>query len=196
MTDPASTDKITSLLIDWSKGDREALDHLLPLIYSELRRLASYHLQSERKNHTLQPTALVHEAYLRMVNQRDVNWKNRAHFFALASEMMRRILVNHARDRAAAKRGGHAQRVSLSVADEGEKQDNIDVVALDHALTKLADQDQRKSRVVELKFFGGLTTKEIAEVLDISHATVEREWTIARAWLFREISGGKSALPE
>jgi RNA polymerase sigma factor (TIGR02999 family) len=196
MRDADSTDRITNLLLDWSKGDRNALDQLLPLIYSELRRMAASRLKWERKDHTLQPTALVHEAYLRMVNQRESNWKNRAHFFALASEIMRRILVNHARDRAAAKRGGHAQRISLSIAEESLKQNNVDVVALDLALNKLALQDSRKSRVVELKFFGGLTTEEIAEILQISHATVEREWTLSRAWLYREIAGGKSALPE
>ena len=196
MSDAVSTERITNLLLDWSNGDRKALDHLLPLIYSELRRLAASRLKWERKDHTLQPTALVHEAYMRMVNQRDVNWKNRAQFFALASEIMRRILVNHARDRVAAKRGGHAQRVSLSVANQSVKKDSIDVVALDLALHKLALQDSRKSRVVELKFFGGLTTEEIAEILQVSHATVEREWTLSRAWLYREIAGGKSLIPE
>jgi len=196
MTDSDSNERITSLLIDWSKGDRVALDRLLPLIYSELRRLAASRLRSERKDHTLQPTALVHEAYMRLVNQREVSWKNRAQFFALASEMMRRILVNHARDRAAAKRGAGAQRVSLSVAEKSFKQNALDVVALDQALNKLALQDDRKSRVVELKFFGGLTTEEIAEVLQVSKATVEREWTISRAWLYREIAGNKSAPPE
>jgi len=195
MSNPNSNERITNLLIDWSKGDRSALDQLLPVIYSELRRIAASRLKFERKDHTLQPTALVHEAYLRMINQREVNWKNRAQFFALASEMMRRILVNHARDRAAAKRGGiHPQRVTLSALDSPDQQNNVDVVALDQALNKLSVKDDRKSRIVELKFFGGLTTDEIAEILHISTATVEREWTISRAWLYREIAGDNSPL--
>ena len=185
----------TQLLIDWSHGNKSALDEMLPLVYEELRRMAAFHLSSERKNHTLQATALVHEAYMRMVNQRQVDWKNRAQFFGLASEMMRRIVVNHARKRAAGKRGGNAQKVSLSIADQFFNQNHIDVIVLDDALTKLAARDPSKSRVVELKFFGGLTNKEIAEILQVSDATVEREWALARAWLKRALSGGKSLLP-
>jgi RNA polymerase sigma factor (TIGR02999 family) len=193
MSDPAR-ESFTQLLIGYANGDRSVLDQLLPLVYEELRRLAVYHLSRERKDHTLQATALVHEAYMRLVNQRQVDWKNRAQFLALASEIMRRILVNHARDRAASKRGGHGQRVSLSVVDRSSKEPDVDVIILDDALTKLMERDPRKSRVVELKFFGGLTNDEIAEVLEISVATVEREWTLARAWLYRALSGGSSSL--
>lgn len=183
MTSP--TDGVTQLLIRSSHGDRTALDEMLPLVYGELRRLANYYLQKERRGHTLQPTALVHEAYLRLVDQRQVDWKNRAQFFGLAAEMMRRILINHARDRMAAKRGSDAQRVSLgAIADMAPAQD-VDLVALDDALTHLGTMDPRKSRIVELKFFSGLTTEEIAEVLQISAATVKREWSLARAWLVR-----------
>ncbi len=179
---------VTQLLIDLSKGDERAIDELLPLVYDELRRLAASQMRRERAGHTLQPTALVNETYLKLIDQRSVDWKNRAHFFGLASKIMRRILVNHARDRRAEKRGGDAQRVSLSVAaDSFEKQD-LDILALNEALEKLVEFDSRKSRVVELKFFGGLTTDEIAEVLQISDATVEREWSFARAWLFDAVA--------
>ena len=179
---------VTQLLIDLSKGDERAIDELLPLVYGELRKLAAAYMSRERSGHTLQPTALVHETYLKLINQRQVDWKNRAHFFGLAAEIMRRILVNHARDRRAEKRGGDANRVSLSVAaDSFEKQD-LDILALNEALEKLAEFDSRKARIVELKFFGGLTTKEIAEVLQISDATVEREWSFARAWLYDAIA--------
>ncbi len=189
VTDPNPRASVTQLLIGWGKGDRTALDEMLPLVYSELRRLAAYYLSQERPGHTLQTTALVHEAYLRLVDQQHVDWKNRAQFLGLAAEMMRRILLNHARDRVAAKRGGGAQRVSLSLAPGSFNQPDVDVIALDDALTQLSGLDPRKSRVVELKFFGGMTAEEIAEVLNISTATVEREWTLARAWLYREIAG-------
>lgn len=190
----ADRESFTQLLIGYGKGDRLVLDQILPLVYEELRKLAVYHLSRERKGHTLQATALVHEAYMRLVNQRQVDWKNRAQFLGLASEIMRRILVSHARGRAASKRGGHAQKVSLSVVDQSSKEQDVDIIVLDDALSKLMDRDARKSRVVELKFFGGLTNDEIAEVLQISVATVEREWTLARAWLFRALSGGSSSL--
>jgi RNA polymerase sigma factor (TIGR02999 family) len=195
MNEPSSRRNVTELLIGWSKGDRSALDDMLPLVYEELRRLAGHHLSRERKDHTLQATALVHEAYMRLVNQREVDWKNRAQFFGIASEMMRRILVNHARDRAVSKRGGDAQRVSLSIADQSFQAHDPDLLALDEALKKLASRDIRKSRVVELKFFGGLTNEEIAELLQISDATVKREWMVARAWLYRALSGEESFLP-
>jgi RNA polymerase sigma-70 factor, ECF subfamily len=182
---------VTQLLIKWGKGDRAALDDMLPLVYSEMKRVAKYYLNRERQGHTLQTTALVHEAYIRMIDQRHVDWKNRAHFFSVASEMMRRILVNYARDRAAVKRGGNAQRISLSNLDEVAEQPNVDLIALDQALTELAKEDERKARIVELKFFGGMTNNEIAEVMKISDATVEREWTVARAWLYRSIEGSK-----
>jgi RNA polymerase sigma factor (TIGR02999 family) len=181
--------RITQFLIDFSKGNRKALDEMLPLVYNELKRVAKHYLSQERSGHTLQTTALVHEAYIRMVDQQNVDWKNRAHFFSLASEMMRRILVNYARDRAAVKRGRNAQRVSLSDLDEVSEQPNIDLIALDQALTELAREDERKARIVELKFFGGMTNKEISEVLKVSDATVEREWMFARAWLYRAVEG-------
>jgi RNA polymerase sigma factor (TIGR02999 family) len=189
-SDPSTRANVTKLLKDWEKGDRTALDEMLPMVYSELKRLASYYLSQERTGHTLQTTALVHEAYMRLVDQQNVNWRNRAHFLGIAAEMMRRILVNHARDRAAAKRGGGAKRISLSMVSDSEEPD-MDLIALDQALTELATIDLRKSRIVELKFFGGLTTEETAEVMNISHATVEKDWKMARAWLYRAVSGDK-----
>jgi RNA polymerase sigma-70 factor, ECF subfamily len=190
-SDPNSRATVTQLLIGYSKGDQSALNEMLPLVYNELKRLASYYLNREREGHTLQTTALVHEAYLRLVDQQQVDWKNRSQFLGLAAEMMRRILLNHARDRNVQKRGGDAKRVSLSLVGEGAGQPDVDLIALDQALTQLSELDQRKGRIVELKFFGGMTTEETAEVLGISTATVEREWTHARAWLYREITGNQ-----
>ena len=166
-----------------------APDHLLPLIYSELRRLAASYLRRERPGHTLQPTALVHEAYVRMLDQRQVDWSNRAQFMGIAAVMMRRILVNHARDRAAEKRGGGAEHVPLTLAGEGIGAVELNVLELHEALTRLSESDPRKGRIVELKFFGGLTTDEIADALRVSTATVERDWKFARAWLYRAVSG-------
>jgi len=184
---------VTRLLLDWSdSGDARARDEMLPFVYDELRRLAAMYLVRERRDHTLQPTALVHEAYLRLIDQRQVNWKNRAQFVGLAAVMMRRILVNHARDRAAGKRGGEMQKVPLSDADLPGKPQDVDVIVLHDALEQLGAIDPRKSRIVELKFFGGLTTGEIAEVLQISAATIERDWSFARAWLYDAIGGGGS----
>jgi len=185
-----SPEPVTRLLLEWSDGDERARDEMLPLVYNELRRLAASYLRRERPGHTLQPTELVHDAYLRLIDQRQVNWKNRAQFIGLAAVMMRRILVNHARERATDKRGGDVQKVPLSdVAAAGAPQD-VDVIALHSALDQLETIDQRKSRIVELKFFGGLTTNEIAEVLHISPATIERDWSFARAWLYDAIGGG------
>jgi RNA polymerase sigma-70 factor, ECF subfamily len=178
---------VTQLLIDVSKGDGRAMDELLPTVYDELKRIAKYYMSRERVSHTLQPTALVHETYLKLIDQKQADWKNRAHFFGLAAEIMRRILVNHARDRKAEKRGGGAQQVSLSVAVDSFEKPEVDILALNEALEELNRIDARKARVVELKFFGGLTGKEIAEVLQISDATVEREWSFARAWLFSKM---------
>ena len=179
---------VTQLLINWNDGDKVALDEMLPLVYQELRRIAVNHLRRERPDHTLQPTALVHEAYLRLIDQRHVSHQSRTQFFGLASEMMRRILVNHARHRQAGKRGGSAAiRVSMQVAVNSLEPENVNLVALDDALETLAAIDPRKGRIVELKFFGGLTTKEIAEVLEVSDATIENDWSMARAWLYREI---------
>ena len=164
-------------------------DRLLPVVYGELRRLAASYLRGERPGHTLQPTALVHEAYIRLIDQRQIDWTNRAQFIGLAAVMMRRILVNHARDRIAAKRGGGAEHVPLTVAGEGLGAPEVDLLDLNDALTDLSESDPRKGRIVELKFFGGLTTEEIAETLEVSVATVERDWKFARAWLYRAVSG-------
>ena len=166
---------------------------MVPLVYDELRRLAAAYLRRERRDHTLQPTALVHEAYLRLVDQRQVNWKNRAQFVGLAAVMMRRILVNHARGRAADKRGGDVQKVPISVADAPFAPPDVDIIVLHDALDRLGTLDARKSRVVELKFFGGLTMAEIGEVLQISTATVEREWSFARAWLHDAMGGDEGS---
>ena len=188
--DGPSPSRVTRLLLDWSDGDERARDEVLPLVYDELRRLAALYLLRERHDHTLQPTALVHEAYLRLIDQRQVNWRNRAQFVGLAAVMMRRILVNYARDRAAGKRGGDLQKVPLSDADAPGRPQDVDVIVLHDALDQLSAIDPRKSRIVELKFFGGLTTNEIAEVLRLSPATIERDWSFARAWLYDAISGG------
>lgn len=163
---------------------------MLALVYEELRRLAAGYLRGERPGHTLQPTALVHEAYLRLVNQRRVDWSNRAQLMGLAAVMMRRILVNHARDRIAEKRGGGAEHVSLTVAGDGIGAAEVNVLDLHDALTRLTEADPRKGRIVELKFFGGLSTEEIAETLGLATATVERDWKFARAWLSGAMSGG------
>jgi RNA polymerase sigma-70 factor, ECF subfamily len=183
----------TQLLVAWRGGDRQALDEMLPLVYDELHRLASSYLSAERSGHTLQPTALVHEAYLRLIRQRQVDWRNRAQFLGVAASIMRRILVNHARDRAAAKRGSSRERVSLSLVEAPAGGPHIDLIALEEALQRLGAQDGRKVRVVELRFFGGLTMEEIAEVLEISRATVEREWSFARAWLFDTLAADGDA---
>jgi RNA polymerase sigma factor (TIGR02999 family) len=190
----SSEKEVTRLLIAWSNGDQAALEQLTPLVYSELHRLAHRYLGRERKGHTLQTTALVHEAYIRLIDQKEVRWQNRAHFFAIAAQMMRRILVDYARARNYAKRGGGAQRVSLDEAMEVSDERAADVIALDEALVALAELDQRKSRIIELRFFGGLSIEETAEVLDVSPGTVMRDWTFAKAWLQREIDkGGPSA---
>lgn len=160
----------------------------MPLVYNELRRVAGRYMRGERPDHTLQPTALVHEAYLRLVGQREVAWQNRSHFFAVASRLMRNILVDHARARQAHKRGGQDQKVTFDEALERAGGESTDLLALDEALTHLAERDPRQARMVELRFFGGLSEKEAAEVLGISVRTVKRDWAVARAWLYREIS--------
>ena len=192
--DPAAQGAVTQWLLDRSRSDKRGLDDMLPIVYEELLRQAVAYLSREATGHTLQPTALVNEAYLRLVDQHRVDWRNRAQFLGLAASMMRRILVNHARDRSAQKRGGAAQQVTLSMLEAPSGRADVDLIALEDALGRLAAQDPRKSRVVELKFFGGLTTEEIAEVLQISGATVEREWSFARAWLYDAIEG-KDARP-
>jgi RNA polymerase sigma factor (TIGR02999 family) len=183
---------VTQRLLDWNKGDRSALDELLPLVYEELRRVANHHLRRERPGHTLQPTALVHEAYMRLINQAEVNWQNRAHFFGVAANLMRQILIQHARAAHAAKRGGDARKLYLDdvpgISDGLAKKNDLDLIALDDALNHLAAVAPQQSLVVELRYFGGLSIEETAEVLGISPATVKREWTMAKAWLHREIS--------
>lgn len=184
----SSADGITQLLIDWGKGDQAALEKLMPLVYSELRRLASNYLRRERAEHTLQPTALVNEAYLKLVHQKNAKWQNRAHFFGISAQLMRRILVDHARQHRAVKRGGSAQqRISITSVEKLAKQPEVDLLALNEALDELAKMDPQQSRIVEMKFFGGLSIEEIAEVLSIGHATVERDWKMARAWLRRQL---------
>lgn len=170
-------------------GDRKVLDQMLPLVYEELHQMARRYLHQERPDHTLQPTALVHEAYLRLLDQHRVDWHNRAQFLGVAAGMMRRILVNHARDRAAGKRGGRRERVSLSLADAQSAPPDVDLIALESALKRLEALDARKAQVVELRFFGGLSMEETAAVLGVSLATVEREWSFARAWLYAAIEG-------
>ena len=191
MTDDSASPPgaVTQWLLDWGRSDKRGLDQMLPVLYEELHRLASHYLSREGTGHTLQPTALVHEAYLRLVDQRRVDWRNRAQFLGLAANMMRRILVNHARERTAQKRGGGAAAVSLSLVEAPSGRPDVELIALEDALQRLAALDERKSKVVELKFFGGLTIEEIAEVLQISGATVEREWAFARAWLYEAIEG-------
>ena len=180
---------VTRLLQEWGGGDRGALDRLIPFVYEELRRQAARHLRRERSGHTLQTTALVHEAYLRLVDQKGARWQNRAHFYAIAAQLMRRILVDHARKRRAAKRGGSDLRVTLNQASDPAGGPEVDVLAVDEALTRLAALDPQQSRVVELRFFSGLTVEETAEVLGISPRTVKRDWNVAKAWLHREIGG-------
>ena len=182
-----SPKEVTQLLLDWSNGNQAALDHLTPLVYEELHRLAHQHMRRERSGHTLQTSALVNEAYLRLVDQRNVHWQNRAHFFSIASRLMRRILVDHARAHTRAKRGGGALRVSLSEAAFVSQERAAELVALDEAMTKLAAFDQRKSQVVELRFFGGMSVEEIAAALDVSEGTVKRDWSTAKAWLKRAV---------
>jgi RNA polymerase sigma-70 factor, ECF subfamily len=184
-TSPTSSE-VTRLLFDLQKGSRTASEQLIPLVYSELHDLAVRYMRSERADHTLQPTALVHEAFLKLVDQRAVSWQNRAHFFGIAAQAMRRILVDHARRKRATKReGGHRVTLDEGLAVAAER--SIDLLALDDALEKLRALDERQHRVVELRFFGGLEVEQVAEVLGISTATVKRDWTFAKAWLQREL---------
>jgi RNA polymerase sigma factor (TIGR02999 family) len=181
------TEQITERLIAWNSGDTGALDDVISAVYKELRRMADRYLRLERPDHTLQPTALVHEAYLRLVDQTNVNWQNRAHFFGVAAQMMRRILVDHARTKQRDKRGGSAKKLSLDEVANLSKRRPIDLVALDEALEILSEIDPRKSRVVELRFFGGLSIEETGAVLNVSPQTVMRDWKLAKAWLYQEI---------
>ncbi|MCI0392806.1 MAG: sigma-70 family RNA polymerase sigma factor [Acidobacteria bacterium] len=181
--------EVTQLLLAWSEGDKQALDRLVPLVYHELRRLAQSYMRKERANQTLQTTALIHEAYVRLIDANQVKWQNRAHFFGVAARVMRQILVATARERGSQKRGGGAQQISLDesmMIDEGRDED---LVMLDEALGALAQFDARKAQVVEMRFFGGLTEEEIAEALNVSVETVRRDWRLARSWLRRKLSG-------
>src|SRR6476619_1107530 len=186
VNDPAEPD-VTALLCRWSEGDEKAPEQLVPLVYQELRDLARRYLQRERGDHTLQPTALVHEAYLRMVDQSRIQWQNRAQFFGIAAQLMRRILVDHARAHIAEKRGGQVERISLEDAQISPEERAAELVELDAALTELAAVDLRKSRIVELRFFGGLSIDETAEAMGVNSATVRRDWTVAKTWLHHRI---------
>lgn len=184
--------EVTRILHDWSGGDKKAPERLMPLVYDELRRLARVYLARERVAHTLQPTALVHEAYLRLVDQTRVSWQNRAHFYGIASSMMRRVLIDHARAHVTEKRGGDTIRLSLDDVQIPLEQRAASLLALDEALEKLSQLDERKGRIVELRFFGGLSDEEIAEVLSVSTRTVLRDWKTARLWLYRELAPAES----
>ncbi len=189
MVTRSKADEVSEMLKDWSDGDRSAADRFMPLIYDELRRQAHRFLNRERANHTLQTTALVHEAYIRLIDQQNVNWQNRTHFFGLAGQMMRRILVNYAVSRGRRKRGGSNEPITLddTIAIATPNID-VDLLALDEALTRLEKLDERQTRIVELRYFSGLSIEETAEVLEISPATVKREWNMAKAWLRAELS--------
>lgn len=191
--DDAPRAEVTRLLRAWSRGDQAAAERLIPIVYGELRRQAAYYLRRERREHTLQPTGLVHEAYLRLVEQRRPDWQNRAQFFGVAAQMMRRILVDHARRHGAGKRGGSSCRVSLDEAAEAPAREaprDLDLVALEDALQELGGLDPDKARLVELRFFGGLDIDDTAQVLGVSASTVSREWRMARAWLYRRLRTG------
>jgi len=181
--------EVTIYLREYQNGNRDALDKLFPLVYDELRRLAANRLRGERSDHTLQPTALVHEAYLRLIEQHSANWQNRAHFFGLAAEMMRRILVNHAVKNNADKRFGNQTRLALDEMIDFTQEQNVNLMLLDEALTILAEFDPQQAKIVELKFFAGLTNEEIAEVVGVSDSTIKREWRIAKAWLHDQLKG-------
>jgi RNA polymerase sigma factor (TIGR02999 family) len=190
MPQPDPPSGVTELLRRWNLGDRDAMDRLMPIVYDELRRLAAGYLKAERRDHTLQPTALVHEAYLRLVRQDRVEWQNRAHFFGIAARMMRRVLVDHARRRQAGKRDAGVFRLTLQVGEALEVSRDPELLELDEALTRLERLDSDQARVVELRFFGGLTVEETASVLGVSTATVKREWRTAKAFLRQEMDAG------
>jgi RNA polymerase sigma-70 factor, ECF subfamily len=187
-------DDITQMLIELTDGNHEVVDQILPRIYDELRRLAGSYLRRERSDHTLQPTALVHEAYMKLIDQRNVRWQNRAHFFGIAAQVMRRILMDHARKHLAEKRGGEAEKLPLEdeilVVSHGR---SAELLALDEALERLGAMDPQKAKIVELRYFGGLSIEETAEVIGVSVPTINRQWRMAKAWLYSEISGDKSS---
>jgi len=188
----ASSSEITQLLHAWQRGDELALQQLTPVVYAELHRMARHYMARERDGHTLQTTALINEVYLRLVNVKEVQWQDRAHFFAISAQLMRRILTDFARSHGYQKRGAGAPHVPLDEACLASPEPGVDLVALEQALTRLGETDNRKSKVVELRFFGGMTVEETAEVLHISSETVMRDWSVARAWLLRELDGGVS----
>ena len=196
MTSPSSAapPELTQLLLAWSNGEQEALERLVPLVYGELRRMASRYMSRERADHPLQTTALVHEAYLRLLDSKQVRWQNRGHFFAVSAQLMRRILVDFARSRHTLKRGEGAPKVTLNEAIHGAAEPSEDLVALDDALQALSAIDQRKAKVVELRFFGGLSVEETADALGVSADTVMRDWKLAKVWLLRELSGATKAV--
>jgi len=189
VTQPPRQHEITELLAEWREGNQSALDELYPLVYNELHRLARRYMSRERRGHTLQTTALINEAYVRLVDQKNVQWANRSHFFAISAQIMRRILIDHARRHAYAKRGGGAQQVSLEEAATVTPDLGRELIQLDEALKSLAEMDPRRSQVVELRYFGGLNNEEIAGVLHISENTVTRDWNMARAWLYQQLTG-------
>lgn len=191
---PASSERVSKLLLNWGQGDQGAREALIPLVYDELRRLARRYLRRERPDHTLQSAALVNEAYLRLIRQDQPQWQNRAHFFGVAAQLMRHILVDHARNRAAAKRGAGAPRLTLDPDVALPQARDVDLVALDDALNQLAALDPQQSRLVELRFFGGLSIEETSVVLGVSPATVKREWATARAWLQREMRNKETSV--
>jgi RNA polymerase sigma-70 factor, ECF subfamily len=182
------SENITQLLRSAQSGNRQSLDDFLPLVYDELKKIAGYKLSLERKNHTLQATALVHEAYMRLIDQHSVDWKNRSHFFAIAAEMMRRILVNYAESHNAKKRRDRQTMISLDDVDVASNNSEIDLIFLNNALNELAEFDETQAKIVEMKFFGGLTNEEVAEVLGVSDSTIKREWRMARAWLTTKLT--------
>jgi len=184
---PELSKQVSELLANWNNGHAEAREALMPLVYNELRKLAASHLRRERSDHTLQPTALVHEVYLRLADQKNVRWQDKTHFFGAAAQLMRRILVDHARSHTADKRGSGLPKVSLNEAIAMSRERPAELLALDESLTQLASTDPQQSRIVELRVFGGLTIEQTAEILGISPATVKRDWTLAKAWLLREI---------
>ncbi len=188
---PDGPPEITLLLNEWSVGKQSALDVLMPVVYAELHRQAASYLRRERVGHTLQATALVNEAYLKLIDQREVNWQSRAHFFAIAAQAMRRILVDHAKSRHRNKRGGNAENLPIEAAElmAASSGKNVDLIALDEALTRLAELDARQARIVELRFFSGMSVEETAEALRLSTATVKNDWRTAKAWLFQELNG-------
>jgi len=189
---PPKQHEITQLLAEWSDGNQSALDELYPLVYDELHRLARRYMSRERKGHTLQTTALINEAYVRLVDQKNVHWANRSHFFAISAQIMRRILIDHARRHRYAKRGGGAQQVSLDEAVAVANDIGAELLRLDEALKTLAEMDSRRSQVVELRYFGGLSNEEIAGVLHVSENTVTRDWNMARAWLYQQLAESTS----